>query len=200
MHKHMTTVHGDQTTWPCDKCDFETANSYRALFVHHYTHHEAGQFACTVDGCDFTCETRREFSIHSKEHTAKYLCIECGKECRSKQALIEHRRMHTNERPYVCSETDCGKSFRLKAQLAAHIRVHRGEKIARCTWPGCFYSATKTHHIYRHIRLRHFGVPETRKERVAMNIPERDPREFVQRLMPDSQVSPDNCETDSEEA
>ena len=57
---------------------------------------------------------------------SKYSCAVCGKFCTNSSKLKDHERIHTNEKPHVCSY--CSHSFRLKASLVRHVRIHTGNE------------------------------------------------------------------------
>ncbi|NWT05909.1 ZN774 protein, partial [Mionectes macconnelli] len=44
--------------------------------------------------------------------------------------LLQHERIHTEERPFRC--TDCGMGFNRNSTLIRHRRIHSGERPYKC--------------------------------------------------------------------
>eukprot|EP00088_Acartia_fossae_P049554 TRINITY_DN5466_c0_g1_i2.p1 TRINITY_DN5466_c0_g1~~TRINITY_DN5466_c0_g1_i2.p1 ORF type:complete len:334 (+),score=76.97 TRINITY_DN5466_c0_g1_i2:107-1108(+) len=52
-----------------------------------------------------------------------FACEVCNQIFKQKRSLLEHKSIHTNEKPFSC--TGCGQRFRLKRYLTAHLKVCR---------------------------------------------------------------------------
>ncbi|XP_062304952.1 DNA-binding protein Ikaros-like isoform X1 [Osmerus eperlanus] len=89
-------------------------------------------------------------------HTGSKLCCDiCGLSCVSINVLLVHKRSHTGERPFHC--TQCGASFTQKGNLLRHIKLHSGEKPFKC--PMCSYACRRRDALSGHLRTHSVEKP-----------------------------------------
>ena len=123
---------------PCN-ANFATADelAQHVLFAHVNNTSTNPEYYCWWSGC----------SRSSTAFKAKY-------------KLVNHLRVHTGEKPFVCKVPGCGKAFGRTENLKIHSRVHTGEKPFKCQFEGCEKTFSNSSDRKKHASVHMNGVFE----------------------------------------
>ncbi|XP_031475379.1 lysine-specific demethylase REF6 [Nymphaea colorata] len=95
---------------------------------------EGGVYQCDIDGCTMSFNLKQELLLH-KRNTCAFKG--CGKRFFSHKYLLQHRRVHLDDRPLKCSWKGCKMTFKWAWARTEHMRVHTGARPYVCKEPGC---------------------------------------------------------------
>ncbi|ODV80517.1 uncharacterized protein CANTADRAFT_4546 [Suhomyces tanzawaensis NRRL Y-17324] len=91
-------------------------------------------------------------SSSTSSRPKKYLCDypDCVKAYSKPSLLEQHKRSHTNDRPFKCSHAGCDKSFLRKSHLDNHLLSHKEEDQKPFHCSICGKGVNSLQHLKRH--------------------------------------------------
>ncbi|XP_050100702.1 zinc finger and SCAN domain-containing protein 12-like [Anopheles aquasalis] len=114
----------------CDKC-FKRFIKEKHLAHHQERPFRKRRFVCVSCGLAYFTNTamlRHEKLCLGKEK--KTPCTLCGKQFRGRISILNHMRIHQQDKVYPC--TVCGKTFKSKWAVPIHMVTHSTEQPFRC--------------------------------------------------------------------
>ena len=108
-------------------------------------------FQC--DKCGLALSGKQALQQHKLIHSGEkpHPCPHCPKWFRQASSLTMHMRCHTGAKPLPCQV--CGKYFSESSNLAKHRRIHMERGAFDCPHPGCDKNFRRGDQLRRHLRI-----------------------------------------------
>ncbi|XP_026919456.1 PR domain zinc finger protein 5 isoform X3 [Acinonyx jubatus] len=121
-------------SFQCSVCN-SSFNSASSFEQHQETCRGDARFVCKADSCGKRLKSkdalrRHQENVHAGDPKKKLMCSVCNKKCSSASSLQEHRKTHSEERPFQCEE--CKALFRTPFSLQRHLLIHNSERTFKC--------------------------------------------------------------------
>ncbi|XP_055546995.1 zinc finger protein 436-like isoform X2 [Wyeomyia smithii] len=117
--------------------------------------HATGCCKFQCEFCDQGFNDRNHFVQHRRVHTGEkpHSCNICGKSFAQKSHAKQHVQCHAGKKMRFGCDI-CGKMFRLKLHLETHLRIHSGERPYKCDICNKEYASNGTlrYHLENHHR------------------------------------------------
>lgn len=178
-------LHTGEKPYACTRCNFRTSDSSR-LLKHNRAHDLDTPHKCTICGLGFlkalglVCHMRLTHGVVDFESdfgevtnlnklkvvkkgkpVSSYKCDVCGQLSASRVQHVQHRSIHTGERPLAC--TKCAYRARQYLSLKVHMKSHVGMESKELGCNDCTFRTNYYAVLSRHCRLFHSKSENTEK-------------------------------------
>ncbi|XP_020599580.1 lysine-specific demethylase JMJ705-like [Phalaenopsis equestris] len=121
---------------------------------------DEGEYTCDIEGCSLSFSTKQELSLHKRD-----ICPVkgCGKKLFSHKYMMQHRKVHMDDRPLQCPWKGCKMTFKWAWARTEHIRVHTGDRPYICREPGCGQTFRFVSDFSRHKRKTNHSAKKFRR-------------------------------------
>ncbi|KAM6951492.1 uncharacterized protein FYW47_015004 [Aplochiton taeniatus] len=157
-HERKHTGEKPFLCWECGR-----AFSTNEILKRHMERHSCQEKSYACPQCERTFWAKKTVDVHVQIHHKgmRFPCSYCGKLFLSRSALGRHDRIHTGEKPFICTHINCEKGFRSSAELRIHTRYHTGERPFKCDICGKGFVQANylTIHLRSHTQERPYACP-----------------------------------------
>lgn len=121
---------------------------------------EGGEYTCDIEGCSMTFSTKQDLATHKRDICPVKGCL---KKFFSHKYLVQHRKVHMDDRPLECPWKGCKRTFKWPWARTEHIRVHTGDRPYVCREPGCGQTFRFVSDFSRHKRKTGHSVKKSKR-------------------------------------
>ncbi|KAH9523931.1 hypothetical protein Btru_047527 [Bulinus truncatus] len=151
---HLATFHSfsvEANKFKCSECDYQARNM--TSLREHKRKHTGEVFTCPHPSCTFQSMYDRSLQKHLRQKHAlekTEICHICGFQTRHASSLTKHMMLHSDFKPYKCSQ--CSFTALYPSEIILHAkRKHLKQKRFSC--PICSFETSYPWAIQKHVSL-----------------------------------------------